>query len=117
MTPRELAVLRATLERGADIRLAPNVFAALGSLRVIGGCGCGCESLDFVEHDPQRPSRPIAHGTGTTPAGGDVGLIVWGTDEAVVGLEVYDLGAGQQDIKLPLEDSVRPFVAGESTAR
>ena len=71
--------------------------------------GCGCDSVDFAQHDPDRPSRPIADGTGKTPAGGDVGIVVWGTDEAVTGIEVYDLGAGDEDIKLPVESSIRAW--------
>jgi len=48
-------------------------------------------------------------GTGKTLTGGDVGIIVWGTDDAVTGIEVYDLGAGDTDIKLPVESSIRPW--------
>jgi hypothetical protein len=114
MTPRpitqgELAVLRATLNKAANSPLSPDVLAGLEGLQVIGGCECGCDSIDFAEHDPQRPSRPIADGTGKTLAGGDVGIIVWGTDEAVTSIEVYDLGAGDTDIKLPVESSIRPW--------
>jgi hypothetical protein len=109
ITQGELAVLRATLEKAAKVPLDPDVLAGLGSLRVIGGCECGCDSVDFAEHDPERPSRPIADGTGNTPAGGDVGIIIWGTDDAVTGIEVYDLGAGDADIKLPIESSIRPW--------
>jgi hypothetical protein len=107
LTERELGVLRATLERAERVALAPHVFEGLQSLRVIGGCECGCDSVDFAEHDSERPSRPIADGTGKTPAGGDVGIIIWGTDDAVTGIEVYDLGAGDEDIKLPVESSIR----------
>ena len=38
---------------------------------------------------------------GKTASGGHVGLIVWGTDRTITGLEVYDEGAGQDDLRLP----------------
>jgi hypothetical protein len=100
------------LERAAKVSLEPDVLARLENLRVISGCECGCDSVNFAEHDSQRPSRPIAEGNGKTPAGGDVGIMIWGTDDAVTGIEVYDLGAGDGDIKLPVESSIRP--SGES---
>ena len=114
MTPRlvtqdEIAVIRTTLERAARVQLPPSLIARLEDLRVIRRCDCGCDSVDFTEHDPGRPSRPIADATGKTPAGGDVGIIIWGNDEAVTGIEVYDLGAGDGDIKLPVDSSIRPW--------
>jgi len=117
LAPRELGVLRATLEKAAKLELAPALLGCLENLRVIGGCTCGCESIDFAEHDSDRPPRPIADGIGKTPAGGDVGIIVWGTDDAVMSLEVYDLGAGELDIKLPVEASIRPLPADDESPR
>ncbi|MGH7535357.1 MAG: hypothetical protein ACREMG_07215, partial [Gemmatimonadales bacterium] len=58
---------------------------------------------------PEHRPKPIADGIGTTPAGGKVGVIVWGTAEAVTGLEVYDLGAGAADLRLPDPSSIAPF--------
>ena len=112
ITPAEIAVIRSALERAA---VSPE-FSALGAglerLRAIDRCSCGCDSVDFVEHDPARPAKPIGDGIGTTPAGGTVGVIVWGRDDAVTGLEVYDLGAGDDDLKLPQPDSIRSFREG-----
>jgi hypothetical protein len=117
LAQRELAVLRATLCRAATLTLAPEALEHLEDLRVIGGCSCGCESIDFVEYDLEQRSRPIANGIGTTPAGGDVGIIVWGTADAVTSLEVYDLGAGDSDIRLPVEASIRPLPANDESPR
>jgi hypothetical protein len=109
LTQREIAVIRAAIERAAKVQLEPGVLERLEDLRVVRRCDCGCDSVDFAEHDPQRPERPIADGTGKTPAGGEVGIIIWGTDDAVTGIEVYDLGAGDGDIRLPVESSLRPW--------
>ena len=37
--------------------------------------------------------------------GGDVGVIVWGVGSLLAGLEVYDLGAGD-DHGLPIPESI-----------
>jgi hypothetical protein len=67
-------------------------------------CGCGCESVDFAPHDPANPSSPIGDGIGTTSPGEEVGLIVWGRQDAITGLEVYALGG--QGHKLPIPDTI-----------
>jgi hypothetical protein len=112
--PEEIAVIRSAMERAPKETLDPGVLDTLEHLRAIGQCGCGCDSVDFVPHDPARMSRPIADGMGTTPGGGDVGVIVWGRPDAITGLEIYSLGAEDHDLKLPLADSIHPFVADES---
>ena len=90
LTQPELAV-RAMLEGAAKVPLEPDVLVPLENLQVIAKCECGCDSVEFAEHDPQRPSRPIADATGKTPAGGVVGIIIWGTDDAVTALRSMTL--------------------------
>src|SRR6266566_6759151 len=109
ITPDELAVIQTTLERAA---VAPEFTALahdLEQLRAVDQCSCGCDSVDFAEHDPTHPAKPIGDAIGTTPAGGTVGVIVWGRTDAVTGVEVYDLGAGDNDLRLPVPDSIRAF--------
>lgn len=112
--PQEVAVIRSALERASKETLDPGVVDTLDRLRAIGQCGCGCDSVDFVPHDPAHMSYPIGDGMGKTPAGGDVGVIVWGRPDAITGLEIYSLGAEEDDLKLPLPESIRPFVPDES---
>jgi len=57
----------------------------------------------------------VADGIGTTSAGGQVGVIVWGRGKAITGLEIYDLGAGENDLKLPIPSSIKPFPSADST--
>jgi hypothetical protein len=78
-------------------------------LRVVGKCDCGCDSVDFVEQGKIKHAKPIADGIGSTSRGGKVGVIIWGTPEVITGLEIYDLGAGDVDIKLPTPESIMPF--------
>ena len=107
-------MIRATLER-ASVRGRTSPFVAqLDQLRVVDRCGCGCDSMDFLLHDPDHPAKPVADGIGTTPSGGMVGVLVWGRDDEVTALEVYDLGAGQEDLRLPDPASIQPFDGGAS---
>jgi hypothetical protein len=105
----ETAVIQAALDRAPTASPLVRLPLPLEELRVVGLCECGCDSVDFVPVESAVHSRPLADGIGTTSAGGDVGIIVWGTDDAVTGLEIYDLGAGDGDVRLPVSGSIRPF--------
>ena len=62
--------------------------ANIGALRVVGGCGCGCSSLDF-ESDGR--GERIADAIAEYPDGTQSGLLLWGLDGRVISLEIYDL--------------------------
>lgn len=102
IAPAEAAVIREALDR-APTTSPLTGLVAIEDLQVVGQCECGCDSIDFIPADTELHSHPVADGTGTTPAGGTVGIIVWGTDDAITSLEVYDLGAGDDDIRLPVQ--------------
>lgn len=101
----EAACIRMTIERAPAIPDASALVPAIGDLRVVGGCDCGCASVDF-EKDSSEHAQPIADGIGRTARGGDVGIIVWGASNAITGLEIYDLGAGDDDLCLPELNSI-----------
>ena len=84
----------------------PNV----GELRVVARCQCGCASVDFERDGQAGRSRPIAEAVGKTAEDLSVGLILWGRDDAVTGLEVYELDAGSAG-SLPSLESLRPWHA------
>jgi hypothetical protein len=112
ITAAEVAVIRAALERAATVPGYLALAEGLSALCVIDQCPCGCDSVDFAEHDPENPAEPIADAIGETPAGGMVGVIVWGLPARVTGLEIYDLGAGKDAVRLPTPDSIQPFFKG-----
>jgi hypothetical protein len=114
VTQEEADVIRAALDCAASTAPLVGLLRPLGELRVVGRCECGCDSIDFIPAETERHSRPLADGIGTTPAGGTVGIIVWGTDDAVTSLEIFDLGAGDGHVRLPVPESIRPF--GPNTA-
>jgi hypothetical protein len=109
---REVAVIRAALRVAPVLREDRAPQFEVEGLRVVGRCDCGCASVDFVPREDTATSTPVAHGVGTTIAGGTVGVIVWGKDVVLTALEIYDLGAGQDDLTLPDPDSVRPTGSG-----
>ncbi|MGC4082796.1 MAG: hypothetical protein QM736_11955 [Vicinamibacterales bacterium] len=105
----EAEIIRSTLERASVGALDETAWAAIPNLEVIARCECGCASVDFdAPASEQRPSI-IADATGQTPRGGQVGIIVWGRSDAITGLEIYDLGAGKDDLLLPVPTSVIPW--------
>ena len=88
---------------GRFLHLAPTI----ANLRVVGRCGCGCASVDFEKEGQSAKSHPIADAYGET-ADGSVGLILWGREGAITGLEIYEnSSAGIQ--KLPGIDELIPF--------
>ena len=109
ITPQESAVIRATLEHAAKKSDTSRFASGVDRLHAIGKCGCGCDSFDFAKHDPARRSQIIADGIGVTPKGSQVGVLIWATDDAITGLEIYDLGAGTGDIKLPVPESIHSW--------
>ena len=110
ITPQEAAVIRATLKQAATLPELPHLFDTVDQLHAISRCGCGCDSIDFARHHPGVDSKTIGDGVGTTPTGGRVGVIVWGTEHGITGLEIYSLGAGDDDLRLPIPESVHLFV-------
>lgn len=97
----EIAVVRAALERCAETPEARELLPTVNSLRVVDQCHCGCATVDFACNSSEHP-RPIADGIGITPSGDRVGIIIWGVNDAITGLEIYDMSASASG--LPLSD-------------
>jgi hypothetical protein len=112
ITPAEAAVIQAALEQTPSRSPVTSLVVPIKELRVVGQCECGCDSVDFIPSETELHSRPVADGTGTTPSGGTVGIIVWGTDNAITSLEIYDLGAGDGNVRLPVPESIQSWDSG-----
>lgn len=106
ITTAEVAVIRAALACGSGSLLSDSANKEIEHLVVVDQCTCGCDSVDFTLHGQSAGSSLYVAVIGTTPKGGRVGVIVWGKDGHVTGLEVYDLGAGDGDLKLPIPESI-----------
>jgi hypothetical protein len=89
ISSEEAAVVRWLLENGSLVGGVSHLEPSVSCLSVVGRCGCGCPSIDFVHGGQGVGSTRIAEGYGSTPEGDLVGLILWGTPDAILGLEVY----------------------------
>ena len=70
---------------------------------VTGICECGCATIHFMEDT--RGARVARDAIGRTPAGVEVGAILWGKDGKVASLEIYTLGTDTSE--LPTPDSLQ----------
>jgi hypothetical protein len=95
----EIEVVRIALERCAKTPEARELLPTISTLRVIGKCDCGCATVDFARNTTEHP-RPLADGIGIAPGGDRVGIIIWGVNDAITGLEVYDMSASASDLPL-----------------
>jgi hypothetical protein len=111
ITDDEIAVVRAALDRCAEIPDAQQLLSTVSSLHVIDQCQCGCPSVDFARNPSTHP-RPIADGLGITSNGDQVGVIIWGVSGAITGLEVYDMSARANELKLKDLKSIIPWEEG-----
>jgi len=107
----EVRVIRAALERCAEIPEAPVLVPTLSKLRVVGGCECGCASVDFAVATPEQ-RQPIAEGLGILANGEHVGVIIWGTPDGVTGLEIYDMSASATGLPLTQLQAIIPWEEG-----
>jgi hypothetical protein len=107
----EVRVIQTALRRCAEISNASGLVRSLPNLQVVGGCECGCASVDFAITTPEL-RRPIAEGIGILTNGERVGVIVWGTSDVVTGLEIYDMSATATGLPLSQLQSVIPWDEG-----
>jgi len=89
VTPIEAAVVEWLLDHAPVGDVAAYRLQPVEELRVVGGCGCGCSSLDF-RPDGARGARIIADALAVYADGQQAGLILWGRGGEIVSLEVYD---------------------------
>jgi hypothetical protein len=108
ITSAELAVIKTALARAPSALPIKELRHPLETLQVLSICPCGCDSVEFVTEEGPR-SRPVAEAFGTRPFGGQVGVLVWGTDDRITGLEVYDLSFDDKGIRLPTPESVQSW--------
>lgn len=108
ISEEEVAVIRATINR-AMVEPSDVTASKIEDLNVVSKCECGCASIEFEGDRFNDLPKPLADGIGKTPSGGEVGVIVWGRMGVITGLEVYDIGAGDSDLVLPVPDSIKPW--------
>src|SRR5258706_11664111 len=91
ITEAELAVTRHTLTVGRAGDFAFSLIDGAQGLFVVGGCGCGCPTVEFESPGGPADHGVIADGIGLSSQGRKVGVMVWGSRNYISGLEVYGL--------------------------
>jgi hypothetical protein len=114
ITSDEAAVIRAALEYAGVLAVDDAAKVAVSTLTVVAKCECGCASVEFDAPVSEQRAMVLADGTARTSRGGKVGVIVWGRPDAITGLEIYDRGAGEGDLVLPISSSIIPWDRNEA---
>jgi hypothetical protein len=120
LTPRlvaeaEALVIERALKSAPVAEVPPLLLTSVRSLRVVSRCGCGCASVDFSPPTSNEAVwEPLADATGKSPTGEDLGIIVWGKDGCISGLEIYSYT--DAPAPLPVIESIVPCPGGGDAA-
>ncbi len=90
ISPQEASIVRWLLDHAARGDVSEYRSRPVEELWVVGGCDCGCCSLDFQPKRPGSRSKIIADALAVYPDGQEAGLILWGRDGMIRSLEVFD---------------------------
>jgi len=112
----ELELIEALL--GAAGVQAGRYLGQLPKVRVVGGCGCGCPSIDLKVGDEVREGapKPLIVADAVSPEGVPVGVILWVRGGALSGLEVHPWH-GTGSVRLPRTESLKTLRDHETRSR
>ena len=89
---------------------AGRYLGQLPRVQVVGGCCCGCPSIDLAVGDKSREGSvaPVIVADAESPEGVPVGVILWARGGALSGLEVHPWN-GSDTIRIPAVESLLNF--------
>jgi hypothetical protein len=87
----ELQVVRWLLQHARTPAGEEYSSSGLECLQVVGGCGCGCASLDFEPFGQSSNAGIVADAIVRWPNGTQAGVMLWGKDGRITGLELYEM--------------------------
>ena len=90
ITAHEAAIVEWLLDHAAMRDVTSYRTNPIAALRVVGGCDCGCSSLDF-QSSTSGPRTMLADAVAVYPDKQQAGLILWGRHNEIVELEVYEM--------------------------
>jgi hypothetical protein len=93
ISPNEVKVIEWLLDH-ALVDVTAYRHQPMEQLRVVGGCTCGCTTLQFRPPEQQRGSTRLADELAVYADGQQAGLLLWGREGEIVMLEVYDFQPG-----------------------
>lgn len=105
ISAEEAEVVRAALDRAPTDRPRTSLLGDVAGLVVVDRCKCGCATVDFRSDVKPGGSTLLADALGKTADGHYVGIIVWGDDEHITGLEIYDFEP-KSSHRLPQPESI-----------
>jgi hypothetical protein len=100
----ESAVLVRSLSVAAIDDIAQTLIKQVHALQIVGCCGCGCASVDFLHPTQGQKASVIADADATTALGEYIGILVWAIDNKLSGLELYSYS--DTPAQLPVLDSI-----------
>lgn len=90
---------------------AQEYASQLADVVVVGGCTCGCPTIDLAVGESQArktgPSRLLADFEGKTPEGVEVGVILHAREGQLSELEVYAIPNVEGSFSLPSIESLK----------
>jgi hypothetical protein len=99
LTSHEEELLRWVLthgQRGAEAHIA-----AIAGLRVVGGCDCGCASIDFIEDAPGFGLEVLSDHQWRDKQGNLFGVFAFAKAGRIAGLEVWSVDGKAIPSELP----------------
>lgn len=110
ISTQEAAIVRAAIERTSVEPLRSALLGTVSGLVVVSRCKCGCTSIDFEFSGELRPDhKVVADGLGRIADGRQVGVLVWGDERGIKGLEIHDMDEGDPSKSLPMAESIEPW--------
>jgi hypothetical protein len=90
ITTHEAAIVEWLLDHAAMRDVTPYRTTPITSLRVVGGCDCGCSSLDFHSNTNGSVTM-LADAVAVYADQQKAGLILWGRANEIVWLEMVEM--------------------------
>lgn len=107
IAPVEAAAIGTLLMRAPTGEMCEASSCDIESLRVVGKCPCGCESLFFTGIEEAAEQFRVADGLGYAEDGEEIGMILWASGFRIVRLELYNYS--ENPARLPPSASICPF--------
>jgi hypothetical protein len=105
ISTHEVDVVRRALQSAPVEGMKLPSLEDLESLNVVSRCACGCASVDFKLLGAGEIAELVADAIGETSSGEEVGVLVFGVNGRIIGLEI--VGYSDSPADLPIASTVR----------
>jgi len=105
ISTHEMDVVRCAVQSAPVEGIQLPSLENLESLNVVSRCGCGCASVDFRLLGAGEIAEVVADAIGETSSGEEVGVLVFGLNGRITGLEI--VGYSDSPADLPIASTVR----------